>query len=143
MAIHKSTKSLKLGLEKRINNAEKELKQHVQRATILVEGEAKRSILSGGTGITYQKYNPRRSHTASSAGNPPASDTGFLVSQITSKVGIEDTSVVGKIIASAPYSIHLEYGTTDMQARPFMQPALRKKEGKIEQIFQAGGYLKK
>ena len=45
-----------------------------------VRNEAVKSIVSGNkSGITYQKYQPRREHIASSAGEAPASDTGFLV----------------------------------------------------------------
>ena len=52
-------------LEKRlIKNPEKHLQHLVQRSATLVEGTAKQSILKGGTGITYQKYNPRRQHIA-------------------------------------------------------------------------------
>ncbi|BCV02150.1 MAG: hypothetical protein CM15mV50_390 [uncultured marine virus] len=84
---------------------------------MLVESTAKESILKGGTGITYQKYNPRRQHTASAPNEPPASDTGFLVSSITSKVRKEGTAVIGQIVASAPYAAWLEFGTEAMLKR--------------------------
>ena len=129
-------------LKKRIvDNPEKHLKKLVQRSTMLVESTAKESILKGGTGITYQKYNPRRQHTASAEGEPPASDTGFLVSNITSNVKQQGTSVVGQIIASAPYAPHLEFGTSNIRPRPFMQPALERNRPKIKRIFKEGGYV--
>ena len=133
-------------LKKRIvDNPEKHLKKLVQRSTMLVESTAKESILKGGTGITYQKYNPRRQHTASAPNEPPASDTGFLVSSISSKVRKEGTAVIGQIIASAPYAAWLEFGTKAMLkkggARPFMQPALESNRPKIKRIFKEGGYV--
>ena len=129
-------------LKKRIvDNPEKHLKNLVQRSTTLVEGTAKQSITAGGTGITYQKYNPRRQHTASAAGEPPASDTGFLVSNITSNVKKQGTSVIGQIISSAPYSAYLEFGTSDIEPRPYMQPALERNRPKIKRIFKEGGYV--
>ena len=129
-------------LKKRmVDNPEKHLKQLVQRATTTVEGTAKESIMSGGTGITYQKYNPRRQHTASAKGEPPASDTGFLVSNITSSVKQQGTSVVGQIVASAPYAPYLEFGTSTIDPRPFMQPALERNRPKIKRIFKKGGYV--
>lgn len=129
-------------LEKRIvKNPEKHLKNLVQRSTSIVEGTAKQSILKGGTGITYQKYNPRRQHTASAEGEPPASDTGFLVSSISSSVKRTKNSVIGQIIASAPYAPHLEFGTRDIRPRPFMQPALEKNRPQIKRIFKKGGYI--
>ena len=130
-------------LEKRIvKNPERKLKKMVQRSTALVEGTTKQSILKGGTGITYQKYNPRRTHTASAKGEPPASDTGFLVSNITSSVRKQGTSVVGQIVASAPYAPWLEFGTSTIEKRPFMQPALERNRPKIKRIFKEGGYIK-
>ena len=92
-----------------------------------------------GTGKTYQKYNPRVTHTASASGQPPATDTGFLGQNITMKVSVESNgSVVGQIISAAPYSKALEFGTTKMDARPFMQPALEKNKRKIEGMFKKG-----
>ena len=58
----------------------------VTRGTLVVRTHAVESINKGGTGRIYEKYNPRRTHQASVAGEPPATDTGFLVSQITSNV---------------------------------------------------------
>ena len=138
----KNLKAFENKLKKRIvENPEKELMHLVQRSTTLVEGTAKESILSGGTGITYQKYNPRRQHTASAEGEPPASDTGFLVGSISSNVKKRGTSVVGQIIASASYAPHLEFGTSTIRPRPFMQPALERNRPKIKRIFKEGGYV--
>jgi len=106
---------------------------------MMVQNTAKESILKGGTGRTYEKYEPRRTHTASAPNQPPASDTGFLVSQITMDVDVKSNgTVVGQIISSAPYSKALEFGTTQMTERPFMQPALEKNRRKIESMFKKG-----
>lgn len=135
-------------LKRRINKIldEKKLRSHIQRASTLVENEAKKSIMKGGTGITYQKYNPRRQHIASAPNEPPASDTGFLVNSISSNVTRKTNSVVGQIIASAPYAPYLEFGTKEMLEkggpRPFMQPALEKNKARIMRIFKRGGLLK-
>lgn len=115
------------------------VKQYITRGTRLVMNTAKKSIMSGGSGIEYSKYQPKRTHRASAAGQPPANDTGFLVSQITMKVKSNSNgSVEGSIISAAPYSKALEFGTTTMQARPFMQPALKRNERKIKALFQKG-----
>ena len=139
----KNLKAFQNKLKKRmVTNPEKHLEALVQRSTILVEGTAKESIASGSpSGRTYEKYNPRRTHTASAAGQPPATDTGFLVQNITSQVKSEGTKVIGQIVASAPYAKPLEFGTTQMSARPFMQPALNKNKPKIKKIFKEGGYI--
>ena len=124
-------------LETRLRN--NKVKTLVTRATLMVEGSAKESILKGGTGKLYEKYNPRRTHRASAPKEPPASDTGFLVSQISMNVKKESNGVVvGQVISAAPYSAHLEFGTTNMTERPFMQPALEKNRRKIERLFTPG-----
>ena len=106
---------------------------------MMVQNTAKESILKGGTGRLYEKYEPRRSHRASAPNQPPASDTGFLVSQITMDVDVKPNgTVVGQIISAAPYSKALEFGTTQMTERPFMQPALEKNKRKIERMFKKG-----
>ena len=51
-------------------------------------------------------------------------------------------SVVGQVISAAPYSKALEFGTTTMDARPFMQPALEKNKKKIVSIFKQQGVIK-
>ncbi len=115
------------------------VKEYVTRGTMMVQNTAKKSILAGGTGKTYQKYEPRRTHTASAPNQPPASDTGFLVSQITMDVDVKaNGTVVGQIISAAPYSKALEYGTVNMTERPFMQPALMKNKRKIQAMFKKG-----
>lgn len=58
----------------------------------------------------------------SSPGNPPAPDTGEL---IRSTVVDERTNEIEVgVLAGAPYAIPLEEGSKNMDARPFMQPAL-------------------
>ncbi len=138
----KDLKAFQNKLKKRmVTNPEKHLKGLVQRSTTLVEGTVKQSIASGNkTGRTYMKGGV--SHTASAPGEPPATDTGFLVQNITSQVKSEGTKVIGQIVASAPYAKALEFGTTNMKPRPYMQPALERNRPKIKRIFKTGGYLK-
>tara|TARA_Y100001937_G_C6982604_1_gene268410 strand:+ start:44 stop:490 length:447 start_codon:yes stop_codon:yes gene_type:complete len=139
----KNLEKFRKKLEKRlIANPHDNALRAVGRATLVVNATAVKSITAGGTGITYEKYEPRRTHVASAPNQPPASDTGFLVSQITSNIKSNpDGSVVGQIISAAPYSKHLEFGTTNMTERPFMQPALNKNKRKILSIFKQEGII--
>ena len=93
-----------------------------------IRNEAVRSIQQDPkSGIIYQRYNPSRRHQASAKGESPASDTGFLVSQIKVKtVGDEAT-----VESQAPYSAFLEFGTTEVGERPFMHPATMRAFPKI------------
>ena len=138
----KNLKAFQKKLNKRmVQNPERELSDLIRRSTSLVEQTVLDSIRSGGSGITYQKYNPRREHTASAQGEPPATDTGFLINSITSIVKKDKGEVVGQVITSAPYAKFLEFGTSNILPRPFMQPALEKNRPKIRRIFKKGGYV--
>ena len=95
----------------------------------LIRGEAIKSIQTGAkSGVMYQKYNPRREHRASAPGQSPASDTGNLVSKITVK---QKSLNVVHVESNADYSAFLEYGTSKMEARPFMFPAFEKSKKPI------------
>ena len=82
--------------------------------------EAKKSIQAHqSSGNVYSRGSI--THTASTAGNPPNSDTGNLVKNITIqkiKGGYDVGSRKG-----APYGVHLEFGTSKMAARPWLTPA--------------------
>jgi len=105
----------------------------VGRAGNLVRNTAVQSIQQGAkSGVVYEKYNPRRTHKASSAGQPPATDTGFLVNNIALKIDAD--SLGASVESRADYSVFLEFGTSKMSARPFMQPALESNKGKIRQL---------
>ena len=140
MSIDLKISNLK-AFNKKLNKTlqDNKVKEYVTRATNMVENTAQESIKKKGTGRTYQKYNPRVTHTASASGQPPATDSGFLGQNITMKVDVKSNgTVVGQIISAAPYSKALEFGTTKMDARPFMQPALEKNRRKIERMFKKG-----
>ena len=97
----------------------------------LIRGEAIKSIQTGPkSGRVYQKYNPRRTHTASAPGEAPASDTGNLVSQIMVRQETRDNVLVE---SNALYSSFLEFGTSKMLPRPFLFPATERSRPKIVQ----------
>ena len=107
--------------------------QLVGRAANLVRNTAVNSILQGAkSGVTYSKYNPRRTHTASAAGEPPASDTGYLANNINN---VFDLDGLGASVESrAEYSSFLEFGTRKMTARPFMHPAAEENRPQIRRL---------
>ena len=109
----------------------------------LVKNEAIKSISQGSpSGPVVTRYNPKRSLRISAAGEPPVTDTGFLVSNITTEVQTEGRRVTGIVRSQAPYSAFLEFGTQQMPARPFMQPALDKSPNKIKRNFLKEGMIK-
>ena len=120
-----------------VENPEHHAEKLIARATMLVEGSVKELIQAGGkTGRTYGK------HTASAPGQPPATDTGKLVGSISMRIEDSDGEVLGIVSASAKYAPFLEFGTTNMAPRPFMQPGLESQRRKIETMFRQGGLIK-
>lgn len=142
-------KAFRARMKKRLTvDAPKKLSRALTRSVMVVRGEAIDSIASGvKSGATYKRGG--REHTASAAGEAPATDTGKLISGITTEVKIMDKVLVGMVKAFAAdggggnYATHLEFGTRKMSARPFMQPALQKSEAKIKQIFKQEGVFDK
>ena len=121
---------------KALEKVKEDLENNMQEILLgggqLIRGEAIRSIQSGAkSGKTYKRYNPTRTHKASAPGEAPASDTGFLVSNIRVK---EEKDVV-QVRSEASYSKFLEYGTSKMLARPFLFPAFEKSKPKIAEVI--------
>ncbi len=112
-----------------------DMKRLVGRAANLVRNTAVTSINQGAkSGVVYEKYNPRRTHRASAAGEPPATDTGYLVSKIFTN--IDPVGLGASVESRADYSSFLEFGTSKMAARPFMQPALEENKPRIRRLEQ-------
>tara|TARA_R110001592_G_scaffold58288_1_gene176725 strand:- start:4344 stop:4790 length:447 start_codon:yes stop_codon:yes gene_type:complete len=119
-------------LEKVKEDLENNMQEVLLGGGQLIRGEAIRSIQTGAkSGKTYKKYNPTRTHKASAPGEAPASDTGFLVSNIR----VKDQKDFVEVRSEASYSKFLEYGTSKMLARPFMFPASEKSKPKIAEIL--------
>ena len=116
-------------LENLDKQLEPDFQEIVKGGAQLIRGEAIKSIQTGAkSGVMYQMYNPRREHRASAPGQAPASDTGNLVSKIIVK---QKTRNITNVESNANYSAFLEYGTSKMEARPFMLPAFEKSKKPI------------
>lgn len=138
-------------LKKRLGSSLAKTKRAVTRGTLIVRDTAIIGIARGKkTGRTYTRGSI--THRASAPGEMPATDTGFLISQITTDVKTIGNTVIGQIISAAPYSRHLEFGTRNMLnpksgepggARPFMVPALEQNKRRVKEIFIQEGVVKK
>ena len=107
---------------------ELEVKEIIERGANMVRNTAVKSIQQHQSqGATYGN------HTASRAGFPPNSDTGYLASNIF--VSKDADGKGANVESRADYSEALEFGTSKMAARPFMQPALEENRRKIIQMY--------
>lgn len=67
-----------------------------------------------------------KGHVPSAPGEPPNLDTGVLTAGITAR----RTGALRAVAESAaPYAVHLEWGTSRMEERPYMRPAAQTVRG--------------
>ena len=116
------------------NRVQKKFQDAVSKSVYGVLKTVIQGISEQGQGEVYEKYNPRRTHTASADGAYPATDTGYLKGHINAK--IYSDGMGGEIQSNAEYSSFLEFGTSTMSARPFMQPSLEENRNRIKQLFK-------
>lgn len=99
----------------------------------LVRGEAIKSIqsTSGGDVVTRTRAGGGTyDHTVSEAGDAPNTDTGRLVSSIQ-----VDVNPLGIFVGSSlEYAGYLEFGTSSMEPRPWLNPALESQRRNIEKL---------
>lgn len=97
---------------------------------------AKKRIQGGAkSGRTYQKYGPRRTHTASAPGESPATDTGGLVNSGFHE--LDEQAMEVSIGFAKFYAALLEYGTRMMEKRPFLLPTVEEWRRKIAGVIKA------
>jgi HK97 gp10 family phage protein len=72
-------------------------------------------------------------HVASKPGSPPNQDRGTLTRNI--RVTMND-DLTADISSNAPYSAALEFGTSNIDARPFMTPAVEGQRVKHKERLQ-------
>ena len=98
----------------------------------VVATEVRRNIqTSPRGGRTYVKTHPNRTHTASAAGESPATDLGFLVRSIQVEPDLQNLRVrIISLHSIAPYAKRLEYGdlSSRLAPRPFMFKGLQAKK---------------
>ena len=85
----------------------------VTETVLQIEQEIKIGMASAHNGEWYG------SHQASAPGEMPAIDTGALAASIQTDV----TGTKGTVYTNQEYAEYLEYGTSNMEPRPYMTPA--------------------
>jgi HK97 gp10 family phage protein len=91
----------------------------------MIQAEAFRSISAGSVG--------GRSHVPSAPGEPPNRNLGILQAGFETQ---QTGPLTAEFRAETPYSAALEFGTSKMQARPYVRPARDKMKPKIQALFR-------
>lgn len=118
-----------IGLEKTLKQFErfgeigrKEADRAMAQTANDVRNTAIKSINAHSSkGVTYEKMDPKRTHTASSPHNPPNTDTGRLAGSI--KVVRRGRSFI--VGTPLKYGYYLEFGTRKIIERPWLMPAVK------------------
>lgn len=84
------------------------------------------------TGLIYRRRGV--THQASAPGEPPASDTGNLVQNVT--IEIDAHNLKATITSNAEYADALEFGTTKMEPRPYMRVGLENKTDEVRAAIE-------
>ena len=91
----------------------------VEETVLDIETQIKVGMASSHNGEWYG------SHQASAPGEMPAIDTGALAASIQTDV----QRTKGTVYTNSEYAEFLEYGTVNMEARPYMTPAAEAARG--------------
>lgn len=98
-------------------------KIHLQAAQLIaieIMNESKLLIQKTSSGEKQVRYEPKRVVTASRPGSPPNSDTGRLINSIKF---VKDGNAY-KVGTNLKYGAWLEFGTKNMNERPWLSVAL-------------------
>lgn len=91
----------------------------------MIRAEAHRSISAGSVS--------GKGHVPSQPGEPPNRDTGVLQAHLRAELV---APLEAQVTSEAPYAAALEFGTSRMEARPYLRPARDAKAPEIQRLFE-------
>lgn len=91
----------------------------------MIRAEAHRSISAGSVS--------GKGHVPSQPGEPPNRDTGVLQAHLRAALV---APLEAQVSSEAPYASALEFGTSRMEARPYMRPSRDAKAPEIQRLFE-------
>ena len=91
----------------------------------MIRAEAHRSISAGSVS--------GKGHVPSQPGEPPNREFGGLQDNLKAELV---APLEAQVTSEAPYAAALEFGTSRMEARPYMRPARDKKAPEIQRLFE-------
>ena len=126
-------KQLIAALKKLGEEAERYVDDAVNATGLELRGDIiKRYQRGPASGITYTRG--AVSHTASRAGEAPATDTGLLASRVTFANTGKGSAEVS---TDVEYGAMLEFGTQSIEPRPAWRPAAQEMEPKYQRRLEA------
>jgi hypothetical protein len=126
----------------------RQLRQATQDLANMARGELDRQVVlalrAGGADIQADAVRSIQSSPplgrmrasgdpASAPGLPPRTDTGRLASSSR----VEPTPNGANVVFATSYAVHLEYGTSKIEPRPFLGPAAERQAPRLVERVQA------
>ena len=113
-----------------------EVRKAINEGALRVRSSAISAIKKRSFGKKYMRYG--KVMYRSIPGQAPNKMDGKLEANILVSTGKYDLgkTYYAEVRANTPYAEALEYGTSKMAARPFMGPAVKKNEAKIEELVK-------
>ncbi|AEH06313.1 HK97-gp10 family putative phage morphogenesis protein [Methanothermococcus okinawensis] len=121
----------------------KNLQDAVKTATLMVKEEVKENIMTGyekadlgwkPISKSYEKQLEKKGLLPHNGLFSPKQDKKKLQDSISVK--FRSGGLTGIITTDRPYAIYVEKGTSKMPARPFFEPALKRKQKEVEEIIK-------
>lgn len=105
-------------------------------STLLIHETAVKSLQSNSDGDAQTRYNPKREVHASKPGETPNTDTGRLAQSIQFEFEEKTGKKTGIVGTNLKYGAYLEFGTEDMEPRPWLAPAVSAAAKEVGEIFE-------
>ena len=130
-----------MGIEIKITSNIKEITRDLehaqykkmQRAVNTVRNTTLETLSGSRSGRTYRVPGTSRTYVASAPGEPPAQATSRLRQSIKTKV--EYKGKAGYVGTDLEYGKMLEYGTRNIETRPWLHPSFSKSEQRVKSIL--------
>lgn len=114
-----------------------EVSRGIALATLSLQGDAKRSAGKKG-GLIRKTRTGRQVREPSPPGKPPHRQMGQLVSSIGHE--FEDGGLVGIVGTNIKHGFWTEFGTTKMDARPWLRPAFDRMVKQAMKFFRRDAF---
>jgi phage gpG-like protein len=122
-------------LEKIAPQKQTEAYDVIAEGTLAIHETAIKSIQEQGSSSgTETRYKPKRDVKVSAPGSPPNTDTGTLVKSIGFEIDKE--KLKGRVGTNLKYGAWLEFGTSNIAARPWLRPAFMKHQKAIVEALK-------
>jgi len=127
----KGAKNIRSLVNKMANTFEENRNMAVKEATVTIHRHAIETVSANEGGSAQMRYSPKRVVTVSKPNTPPHTDTGRLRQSI--KFNYKDG--VGEVGSNLKYAAWLEFGTSDMEPRPWLSVAVSLAAKEVSNIF--------